>query len=765
MADQITTQGIEISSVLEIVDRIINGGENYAGLKSIFGDDTNFDQDSPDAQLVNIFAQCKRDLAELIVEVFNSFDPDQASGAVLDARVLYNGVIRKGGDYTQTEITIVTNRDVTLKGIDRNKTDEEIQAAGVFTIQDYNGNQYYLLHTRTLAAGTTQAVTFRARYMGDVWYLPNSINQIVTPARGVLSVNNPRQPITVGKAQETDAELKVRRARAVGLGMLGSVEVMQASLRQLTDVVDAAVFENNTNYATEDGIPPHCIWVIVRGGNVSDIADVIYLRLNSGCAMKGDTSHEVDTAFGEKFTINFDVAQKENLSVRLTATPINGVDVMDPAVLADYIAQNYNFWIYQPATATEIDKRCRDFNDQFSYTNIEISADDNTRGQLVTTKELNMTNFNAVNSGSLNVTIDGTTTVQINDMNFALCETPVDVAVVIANAFANAKIPATAEGTGTTITLYSTKRGAGSSIEVNTISTAYQDLSLAEYFDAENMTYTPGVAATQGYQQCNEMSVSRIAALSAITNGSFGIVVNSGAALQIKDLDFTGCTETADVVAVLNAAFNANSAGCYADYENLAIKIYSNLYGASSTIEITAGQTGTNLRTAELLVSPLTDAVDGRAGTNGTAQTGTLDVNDFNGPDGVTNGALSIQVNGANARSVIGINLTQVTSVVEIANIINSACAAAGLLVTVTASGDTILFTSNVAGGDSGVAFTEYTGNLVDISTLPYLDAATMTPTAGVSPTQWDTLLFPLRKKNYFQIEPDYVTVTVDNNG
>ena len=765
MAEEISKDGIEILTTTEIVDNIINGGTNYAGLKAIFGDDTNFDQDSPDAQLVNIFAQAKRDLSELAVEIFNSFDPDQASGAVLDARVLYNGVIRKGGTYTITEITITTNKAVTLKGIDYAQTDEEIQQNGVFTIQDYNGNQYYLQKTTTLGEGITTGINFRAKTMGPVWYMPNAINQIVTPIKGVISVNNPRQPMQTGVAQETDDELKLRRARAVGLGMLGSVEVMQASLRQLTDVVDSVVFENNTNYTDADGIPAHSIWVIVRGGTKEEIADVIYLRLNAGCGMKGDTVVPVRRVYESEFDAQFDFAQKENLSIRLTAEPINGVDVMDPEVLADYIAQNYNFLIYQPATSTEVDKICRDYNSDFSYSDIEISSDPNTRGKIKTTT-LDVDNFKGLTAGSLKITLDGTTTAQVNGLNFPADTDDytlslVDVALIIAKAFEDAGINATADSDGTTITLYSKKRGTGSSIAVESLPDSYEDLSSSNYLDAENMTYTQGIAATAGYLQCNELNETRLTALRAVTNGSLTITVNGGTQLAVKDLDFSNCTAVVDVVNLLNTAFANVGADCYADYTGLAVYIISNKFGIDSTIAVTSGSTGTNVVTATLLINPSTAPVAGINGTNGTATTGVLDYTDFTS---VTNGALNIRVNGANAVTVENINLSQVTSVVEIANILNARFAQQSILATVTADDDVLIFTSNIAGDGSTIGFTAYTGGNVDLSTASYLNKATMTATSGVSPVNWTTLLFPELKKNYFEVEPDYITVTIPSD-
>lgn len=772
MADQITKDGIEISTAAEIADAIINGTETTQGLKDIFGQDTNFDQDTPDAQLVNIFAQAKRDLSELAVQIFNSFDPDQASGSVLDARVLYNGVIRKGGTYTEVELTILTNREITLKGIDRLQTDDEIREANVFTVQDYNANQYYLIDTVTLPAGTNTNIGFRAQYMGETLSTLNSINEIVTPERGVISVNNPNPPTKIGVAQETDDQLKLRRARAVGLGMLGSVEVMQASLRQLSNVTDACVFENNTNVDTEDGIPPHSVWVIVRGGNDTDIANCIYLRLNAGCGMKGDTTVTVDTIYSEPIDIKFDNAVKENLSIRMKVRAVNGVDVIDTQVLSDFISYNYKFNIYEPVTATRIDAFCKAFSNNFEYSEIQVSAMPNTRGS-ITADDLDptdLTEWQAISYGCLNVTLDGADTVQINGMNFANVTSYVDIANIISEAFKAYGYEAYAEGTDTSITIYSMKRGDGSSIAVNAISGNFDDLSGSSFLDADNMTEDPGDAAYQGYIPGNVMDSTHIAALKAVTNGSFGININGAAGdfVQVSGLDFSDIETAEDVATVVNSKLNSvvieGTNKAYCDATGLQILIYSEKYGSSSSIAIGPGTTGTNLVSSSLLIDTTAQPVQGIDGTNGTLTSEPLSISAF---ENVHRGVLSIKVNGNNTQSVTEMDFGNCTTIAQVASIINTAFEQAGITATASSTADDeIVLTSNISGQGSSIELVPYQGAFVDISTVQYLDAATMSAEAGVSPGElyWDTLLYPVSKKNYFEIESSYISVEVIDN-
>ena len=187
MANQITKDGITIRSLEEIKDLIINGDDETPGLQQIYGEDAVFDSDSPDGQLVGIFAQAIRDVEELVLQVYSSFDPDQAIGVSLDNRVLYNGLRRKGGTYTITPVSITTgNSEVSLKGL--NETDA--YSGNLFTVFDNTGNEYYLINSHTIPANTTQVLSFRAKQIGQVQVTPNTITKSKTLINTIKSINN-----------------------------------------------------------------------------------------------------------------------------------------------------------------------------------------------------------------------------------------------------------------------------------------------------------------------------------------------------------------------------------------------------------------------------------------------------------------------------------------------------------------------------------------------------------------------------------------------
>ena len=81
MTNTIDKTGITTDSLAEIVTGL---NEDY---REIYGSDIIIESNTPDGQKINIEAQLIKDMLDLIVATFNSFDPDQATGKALDQRV------------------------------------------------------------------------------------------------------------------------------------------------------------------------------------------------------------------------------------------------------------------------------------------------------------------------------------------------------------------------------------------------------------------------------------------------------------------------------------------------------------------------------------------------------------------------------------------------------------------------------------------------------------------------------------------------------
>ncbi len=182
MANSLSAFGLTVDSVTDIVTSLTTA------MQSIYGSDINVDANSPDGQLINIYAQTAADILELIVDVYNSFSVEGAYGVMLDQRVALNGITRRQGTYTIVPVVVVVNQAITLTGLDDVAADPTLTA---FTISDNAGNQFFLETGIAFAGAATQALLFRAVEIGLVETTPNTITNQVTTVLGVASVNNP----------------------------------------------------------------------------------------------------------------------------------------------------------------------------------------------------------------------------------------------------------------------------------------------------------------------------------------------------------------------------------------------------------------------------------------------------------------------------------------------------------------------------------------------------------------------------------------------
>lgn len=314
-----------------------------ASMQAIFGSNINLASDSPDGQLLNIFIQAILDNEDLLTQIYNTFDPDNAIGNVLDQRVAINGIERQAGTYTVTAITVVTSNSVNLYGLDQ--TDQQ-----VYTISDAAGNLWQLQDT-VLGTGTgSHSYNFQSAVPGAVLTTPNTITVQVTIVLGVTSVNNPTTYTTLGINEESDAALKIRRQKSVSIGSQGYLQGLLGALENIPGVTSAFVYENTGSTTDANGVPGHSIWVIMAGsGAAASIANAIYIKRNAGCGMKGSQSYDITQVDDTIFTVYWDDVVAVNLFIAFTATSLNGTTAPNIAAIQSGLPT-----VFVPSVAAEI---------------------------------------------------------------------------------------------------------------------------------------------------------------------------------------------------------------------------------------------------------------------------------------------------------------------------------------------------------------------------------------------------------------------------
>lgn len=344
MPDQLTSTGLQIKTVTEIV------ADLTVALQEIYGADINLDSNSPDGQLVNIFAQAGEDLRELLLMTYNTFTIDAAFGVYLDQRVAINGIARKAGTNTVTDVTVTTTGALNLVGLDALITNP---AAVVFTVADADGVAYQLQTSTSIGGAGDHVLAFQAAEIGVVQPVPNTITVQITVVAGVSAVNNPDPATTIGTAEENDAELKIRQAKMFFLASTGPADSIEAALLAVPNVIDAFVAENDTD-SPISGVPAYSVWCIVNGGTDAAVGTAIYSKKSPGCGMKGSTTYVVTRPNGTSFTAKFDRAIAERLYAEFTLTSrVPGI-TFDTTFIANALAAALIYKLNQDATIGDI---------------------------------------------------------------------------------------------------------------------------------------------------------------------------------------------------------------------------------------------------------------------------------------------------------------------------------------------------------------------------------------------------------------------------
>lgn len=375
---EFTDDGIQIENLTEITNDI------SSGLRGIYGQDISLDSDSPDGQRVGITAKLIADVQLALLALYNSLDADLAAGVSLQRMSKISGITQRAPTKSSWDLTIDASQPLTLPTN--------------YAVLDDLGQTWEIVNPGDIPAGPTIR-TFLAQDFGPVSNVAGAQLTQAVVVRGVTSVTAPSTPL-IGSDEETTQEFRIRRAQSVQNPSYTTTGGLYARISNTVAVTDAQVYENDTNdYDPVLDLNAHSLWVIVEGGAVQDIAEVIAKNRTAGVGLKGT----IDTNYVEKrvrpdgtdfdvvHPVRFDRPTIASLYVKVNATRKNPTQPVDIALIAERIADTiYN--IGGPAVATEIYARA--YGDEpnaanFYLTSLVISDDDVTYVDTELTPSLN----------------------------------------------------------------------------------------------------------------------------------------------------------------------------------------------------------------------------------------------------------------------------------------------------------------------------------------------------------------------------------------
>lgn len=334
----VTPTGISAPSFSDILASLI------ATMQSIFGSDIYLPPDSQDYQMLAVFALAISDQNQTMIAIYNGFLPTFAQGAGLSALVKINGLVREGSTNSTAVVTITGTAGTTITN-------------GV--VQDVNGLLWNLPASVVIPNAGFISVTATCQTAGAVTAAAGAISIISTVILGWQSVSNPAAA-TVGVAVESDAALRRRQAVSTALPAVTPLQSILAAVANITGVSRYAIYENNTGSTDGNGVPGHSISLVVQGGDVTTIAEVIEQTKSPGTGTYGTTSEIVEDPAGLPITINFFELVDVPIYVAVTIQPLAGyVAATGTALVAAIVAfinglaigeEVFFNWLFGPAS-------------------------------------------------------------------------------------------------------------------------------------------------------------------------------------------------------------------------------------------------------------------------------------------------------------------------------------------------------------------------------------------------------------------------------
>ncbi len=305
MAFELTDEGVSIQTVDEIADEI------KAQLWADINPGLNLSTTSALGQLVGIFADKCRDMQEMTRAVYESRNPDGATGASLDRIGAFTGTEREGA--TKSFLTACT---VNL--------DDGFSAEAGEMVAHVTGDpsrRFVNVDAIENTSGITDDfdLDFEAEEAGPTICLSGELEVIAEPLTGWNSVTNPTDAVE-GQDEETDSAYRVRRRDEL-VGGSHTVDAIRTDILQNEDleVVFCKVLENDTDATDSNGLPPKSIMVVAYGPASPSAADDLALATQilaskpAGIETYGTTTKTVTDDQGNDHTIKL---------TRPTAVPI-----------------------------------------------------------------------------------------------------------------------------------------------------------------------------------------------------------------------------------------------------------------------------------------------------------------------------------------------------------------------------------------------------------------------------------------------------------
>lgn len=321
IAPILTKSGVIAPTYYEAVEHLKN---EY---RAIYGLDVYLENDSQDGQWIGVLARVISDCGAVCVDVFSTFSPKTATYEALSRNVAINGI--------QRAIPTHSTVDLELTGVSGTTITNGYSP-------DVNGKKWLFPETVVFPSTGKTTITATAEEAGAILALPNSITTKGKPTRGWLGVTNPTSS-TLGMSVESDAKLRQRQALSVATPSQSKTDGIKGAIFSLSGVSRCKTYENDGDSVDQIGLPPHSLCIVVSGGDVNEIAQIMRAKKSMGCAYFGNTQVVVIDSFQEPVTISLYRPDIVNIGfhIGLTSSAEYTTEIGDEVkqAVADYVNQ------------------------------------------------------------------------------------------------------------------------------------------------------------------------------------------------------------------------------------------------------------------------------------------------------------------------------------------------------------------------------------------------------------------------------------------
>lgn len=259
--------------------------------RELFGSKANLTVRSPLGIFLRIFAWVLNLLFSTLEDVYNSRFVDTAVGASLLHLGRMIGIRLLGAQKAMGYLTFYG--------------DDNVEVPAGFLAETTAGVQYVTLRAGVITGGSVTLPASAAVAGPDGNSAEGTIKNISNPKPGIRSVTN-EKAFEGGRNTETPAEFRERYYKSVDFAGGVNIDAIIAEIYESVEAVIAvAGEENDTDFESKTGLPPHSVEIVAYGGLDEDVAKAIYRRKAAGIQTYGNTTVSVVKADGRLYDVHF----------------------------------------------------------------------------------------------------------------------------------------------------------------------------------------------------------------------------------------------------------------------------------------------------------------------------------------------------------------------------------------------------------------------------------------------------------------------------